>query len=109
MGYGRWPGKRTLVVCLICRSAPWRTDVKAFRPGLSSALFALSRQLVCSQHRRLLQGLAQAGRVRDAAPGDIERRPVIDAGTYEGQAERDVYAAVDAEILDRYQTLVMVL
>src|SRR5215831_11290438 len=44
-----------------------------------------------------------------AGAGDIEGRAVIDAGANEGQADRDVHATLDAEILHGDEALVVIL
>ena len=51
----------------------------------------------------------EAGGRRDALAGDVERGAVVDAGADDRQAERDVDALVEAEVLDRDQALVVVL
>ena len=53
-------------------------------------------------HRR-----AQARRIGTAAAGDVERGAVVGAGAHERQAERDVDAVLDAEILHRDQAVVV--
>ena len=42
-----------------------------------------------------------------AAAGDVERRAVVGAGAHERQAERDVDAVLDAEVLHRDQAVVV--
>ena len=57
----------------------------------------------------VVDGGLQAGRVGLALPGDVERRAVVGTGAHEGQAQRDVDALVQAQVLDRNQALVVVL
>ena len=52
--------------------------------------------------------LDQAGGVGPAAAGDVERRAVVGAGAHQRQAQRDVHALFDAEVLHRDQPLVVV-
>ena len=52
---------------------------------------------------------SQARMLGLARAGDVERGAVIDAGAQEGQADGDVHPLLDAEILDRDQTLVVIL
>ena len=49
----------------------------------------------------------EARRVGAAAAGDVERGAVIGAGAHERQAERDVDAVLDAEVLHRDQAVVV--
>ena len=44
---------------------------------------------------------------RHAAPCDVERRAVVDAGAQEGQANGHVHRAVEAEELDGDQALIV--
>jgi hypothetical protein len=55
------------------------------------------------------QGGEQAGVVGGAETGDVEGGAVIDAGADEGQADGDVDAVFDPEVLDGDEALVVVL
>src|SRR6185312_7542565 len=55
-----------------------------------------------------LEGGDQAGRVGAAGAGDVEGGAVIGRGADEGEAERDVDAAVEIDRLDRDERLVVI-
>jgi hypothetical protein len=62
--------------------------------------------------RRQLRGqqnrLHHAAGVCLALPGDVERRPVIDRRTNDGQTERHVHGLPERHQLDRHQPLVVI-
>lgn len=53
-------------------------------------------------------GVDQACGVRAACTGNVESRAMVGGCPYEGQAERDVYPAVEIQGLERDQRLIVI-
>ena len=76
-------------------------DADPARAALTGAAAPAQRRAPCARPRAKLAGSARP------RAGDVERRAVVGAGAHERQAERDVDAVLDAEVLHRDQAVVV--
>ena len=88
---------------------PARTRDRARAPPAGHARAAPpTPELQPAASRRAMRDRrGQAGRVGPALAGDVERGAVVRAGAHERQPERHVDALLDAQVLDRNQTVVV--
>lgn len=72
------------------------------------SMISPSRRISFRQLRGRRDGCYHTGRFRRALPGAIERRTVCHAGTYDGQAQGNVYRAVHSQKLERDMPLIVI-
>ena len=83
------------------------TRARAGSSWPSSARRRSTERRAAAQRARHAHGGGEARRVGAAGAGDVERGAVVRAGADERQAERDVDAVLDAEVLHRDQAVVV--